>query len=70
MSRYIGKHVSTCNMCLRTKNVHQPPSLMGELHLLLILDTPWDTVSVDFIVELPESSGKDSIMVIVDLVTK
>ena len=31
---------------------------------------PWDTISVDFIVELPQSAGHDSIMVVVDSVTK
>ena len=55
-------------MYLCTKSIHQPPS--GELHPLPILDAPWDTASVDFIVELPESNGKDAIMVVVDSVTK
>ena len=55
-------------MCLRTKSFHHP--LTGELHLLLVLDTPWDMISIDFIVELPELAGYDSIMVIVDSVTK
>ena len=68
MSRYIGKYVSTCDMCLRTKSIRQHPS--RELHPLPILDAPWDTASVDFIVELPESNGKDAIMVVVDSVTK
>jgi transposase InsO family protein len=31
---------------------------------------PWDTISVDFIVELPCSNGYDTIMNIVDGVTK
>jgi hypothetical protein len=45
-------------------------ALVGELRPLSIPDTPWDTVSVDFIVELPESSGHDTVMVVVDSVTK
>ena len=67
MSRYVGKYVSTCDMCLRTRSMHQPP--FGELHPLPIPDSPWDMASVDFIVELPESNGKNAIMVI-DSVTK
>ena len=55
-------------MCLRTKSLRQPP--IGELHPLPIPDAPWDTASVDFIVQLLESNGKDAIMVIVDSVTK
>ena len=68
MSKYIGKYVSTCDMCLHTKMIKQP--LTGELHPLLIPDTPWDTISVDFITELLESNGQDSIMVVVNSVTK
>ena len=68
MSRYISKYVSTCDMCLQTKSIHQPPS--GELHPLPILNAPWDTASVDFIMELLEYNGKDAIMVVVDSVTK
>jgi hypothetical protein len=68
MSRYIGKYTSTCDLCMRTKTQRCPP--VGELHPLPIPNTPWDTVSVDFIVELPESAGHDAVMVVVDSVTK
>ena len=68
MSRYIGKYVSTCDMCLCTKSIFQPP--FGELHPLPVLDAPWDVASVDFIVELLESNRKDAIMVVIDSVTK
>ena len=68
MSRYIGKYVSTCNMCLQTKTICQLPT--RELHPLPIPDAPWDTASIDFTVQLPESNGKDANMVIVDSVTK
>ena len=64
MSRYIGKYVSMSDMCLRTKSIRQ--LLTRELHPLPIPNGPWDTISVDFIMELPESNGKDAIMVIVD----
>jgi len=68
MSRYIGQYVSTCDLCLRTKPWRHSP--VGELQLLSVLDARWDTLSVDFMVELPESSGHDAIMTVVDSVSK
>ena len=60
--------MSTCDLCLQTKSQRSHP--IGELHPLLILFTPWDTISVDFIGELPESAGHNEVMVVVDSVTK
>ena len=60
--------MSTCDLCLRTKAQRCHP--VGELHPLPIPDAPWDTISVDFIGELPESSGYNAVMVVVDSVTK
>ena len=68
MSRYIGQYVSTCDLCLRMKPIRQAP--VGELHPLWILDSRWDTLSVDFVVELPLSSRHDAVMTVVDLVSK
>jgi len=68
MSRYIGQYVSTCDLCLRTKPIRQAP--VGKLHPLRILDSRWDTLSVDFVVELPLSSRHDAVMTVVDSVSK
>jgi len=55
----------TCAFGPNHSNVLQP-----ENYPLPIPSAPWDTISVDFIVELPQSAGHDSIMVVVDSVTK
>jgi len=68
MSRYIRQYISTCDLCLRTKLIRQAP--VGELHPLQIPDLRWDTLSVDFVVELPLSSGHDAVMTVVDSVSK
>ena len=44
MSWYIGQYVSTCNLCLRTKLLHCPPT--GELYPLPVPEEQWDTISV------------------------
>jgi len=68
ISRYIGQYVGTCDLCLRTKPIRQAP--VDELHPLWIPNSRWDTLSVDFVVELPLSSGHDAVMTVVDLVSK
>jgi hypothetical protein len=68
MSWYISIYVKTCDLCNRMKLQHRQP--FSELHPSETPAEPWDTISVDFIVELPESHGYDAIMNIVDSVTK
>jgi len=43
---------------------------MGELDPLPIPEHRWDTISVDFIVELPEAQGYDTVMNVVDSASK
>jgi hypothetical protein len=64
MSHYIGQYCNTCDLCLQTKIQRHPPT--GELQPLPVLTEQWDTISVDFIVELPEAHGYDAAMIMVD----
>ena len=68
MSHYVGQYSSKCDLCLHTKvQCHLP---VEELQHLPIPEERWDAVSVDFIAELPESGGYDTIIVVVDSVGK
>src|SRR5215475_2674520 len=68
MSHYIGTYCCTCNLCLHTKKDQRV--LVGELQPLPIPQVPWQSVSVDFITELPEAHGYDAVMVAVDTLGK
>jgi hypothetical protein len=68
MSHYIGVYVKTCDLCNRTMVQHRRP--IGELHPSETPEAPWEVISVDFIVELPESHGYDAVMCVVNSLTK
>ena len=68
MSHYIGQYVKSCDLCLWTKAQCRPP--IGELAPLPVLEFHWDTISIDFIIELPESHGYDAVMNVVDSMSK
>jgi len=68
MSRYISQYISTCNLCLQRKPWQYSP--VGELQLLSVLDAQWDTLSVNFMVKLPESSEHNTIITVMDSISK
>jgi len=68
MSRYIGQYISTCDLCIRTKLIRQAP--VGKLHPLWIPDLQWDMLNVDFIMKLSLFSKYDTVMTVVDSVSK
>ncbi len=68
MSRFIGSYVKSCTTCAKNKTSTQAPA--GLLNPLSVPTAPWRSISVDFVVKLPISQGFDSIMVVVDRLTK
>jgi hypothetical protein len=68
MSRYIGIYIKTCDLCNQTKVQCQCP--IGKLHPSETLEAPWDTISINFIVKVPESHGYNTIMCVVNSLMK
>ena len=68
MTKYITDFVRTCDVCARTKAHRHKP--YGPLRFLPVAERPWSSISMDFIEGLPASSGYDSILVVVDRLTK
>lgn len=68
MSRDLKRWVSTCDICQKTKPRRHGP--VGLLQPIPIPTRPFEVVSMDFIPELPNASGYDNILVIVDKLTK
>ena len=57
-----------CSSCQRNKNYTEQPA--GKLMPNLILERPWMHISADFITKLPIAQGYNSILVVVDQLTK
>jgi transposase InsO family protein len=66
--QFVEDYVRTCDTCCRMKMPrHQP---YGLLHPLPIPNRPWQSISLDFISDLPVSNGFDTILTVVDRFTK
>jgi len=64
----VQKFCKSCVTCMRSKpQCHRP---YGSLQQLPIPECPWNSISMDFIEKLPSSSGFDTILVIVDRLSK
>ena len=68
MRDYVKEYVDTCDKCGRTKSRRHLP--YGELKSLPVPPFPWSSISMDLIEFLPDSNGYNSILVIVDRLTK
>jgi len=62
------EYVKTCFTCQQNRVVNKKQA--GLLRPLPILERPWESVSMDFMVSLPPSRGFDAIMVVVDRFSK
>ena len=64
----VADYVGGCVTCQRTKTSKTKPH--GFLRTLEVPELPWQHISMDFIEPLPISEGYDSILVVVDRLTK
>jgi len=67
-TKFITNWIESCQQCIRSKSGHRKP--YGELQPLEIATKPWQSISMDFVVKLPKSEKFDSILVVVDRMTK
>ena len=68
LHNFVKDFCKSCTSCYHTKTpCHRP---YGSLKQLLILEKPWNSISMDFIEQLPTSSSFMAILVIVDRLTK
>ena len=68
ITKEVKKYVEEYNFCQRNKNCIK--QLAGKLMPNFILEKPWTHISADFITKLPLAQGYDSILVVVDQLTK
>ena len=68
LHEFIKKYCKSCTTCMQAKlQQHKPYGLLKQLP---IPERPWNSISMDFIETLPTSSGCNSILVIVDRLSK
>lgn len=68
MRHFITNYVKGCAICQETKNITHPTR--EPIHPTEIPNRPFETITMDFITDLPISDGFDSILVVTDRHTK
>ena len=68
MAGDIEDFVRSCEDCQKNKAPHHKRH--GTLHPLELAYAPWDSISMDYITQLPKSNGCSTVWVIVDRFTK
>jgi len=68
LQTFIKDYVQSCTSCTQAKTpCHRPYRLLKQLP---ILEKPWNSISMDFIEQLPSSTGFTAILVVVDRLSK
>jgi len=65
---YVKDYIKSCTTCARAKVLRHKP--FGLLKQLPIPERPWNSISMDFIEQLPDSSGYTAIHIIIDCLSK
>ena len=68
LRKFVKDYIRTCDACARSKVPRHLPH--GLLQPLPIPTRPWESISMDFITDLPKSTGHDTILVVVDRYSK
>uniref|UniRef100_A0A8C5Q1Z6 Gypsy retrotransposon integrase-like protein 1 n=1 Tax=Leptobrachium leishanense TaxID=445787 RepID=A0A8C5Q1Z6_9ANUR len=68
LAKDVKEYVTTCSVCNRSKSSRLRPT--GLLQPLPVPERPWSHLAMDFLVELPPSSGHTVIFVVVDRFSK
>ena len=68
MRETIKRYVKNYDTCQRSKAIRH--ALYGLLQPDEVQDQPWRSIAMDFITDLPESDGYDTILVVIDRLTK
>jgi hypothetical protein len=68
MKAVVAHFISQCLVCQQAKGEHQFPT--GLLQPLPMPNGVWQDITMDFIEQLPRSEGYDTILVVVDMLSK